>query len=111
MRIGDLQQQHENSLAYDIVDDCHVHMKNDPSFYRSQYFPTMSKCADAHRAGLKVNPMKIIAPMVEKGINSYCKKYNLAKHPDELFTKEIRDSIIDKIFAEEIDEIKKGEYK
>jgi hypothetical protein len=49
--------------------------------------------------------------MVDHGCTSYCKKYNLAKHPDEVFTKEIRDSIIDKIFAEEIDEIKKGEYK
>jgi len=111
MKLGDLQLQHDDSLAYDIVDDCHVHMKNDPSFYRSQYFPTMSKCADTHNSGSKVNPMKFIGPMVEKGINSYCKKYNVVRHPDELFKQDDRKALIDKIYREEMEQIKQGDYK
>ena len=49
--------------------------------------------------------------MVNHGCTSYCKKYNLAKHPDDLYTKEHRDAIIDKLFSEEMEDIKKGEYK
>jgi hypothetical protein len=55
--------------------------------------------------------MKIIAPMVEKGINSYCKKYNVVRHPDELFKQDDRQSLVDKIYQEEMEQIKQGEYK
>ena len=96
---------------FDIVDDTSFYMRNDPEFYRKQYFPTMASIADMHSKGKDIDPRKCLGDMVNHGCTSYCKKYNLAKHPDELFTKEIRDSIIDKIFAEELDEIKKGEYK
>ena len=96
---------------FDIVDDTSFYMRNDPEFYRKEYFPAMASIADMHSKGKDVDPRKCLGDMVDHGCTNYCKKYNLAKHPDELFTKEIRDSIIDKIFAEEIDEIKKGEYK
>lgn len=96
---------------FDIVDDTSFYMRNDPEFYRKQYFPTMASIADMHSKGKDIDPRKCLGDMVNHGCTSYCKKYNLAKHPDEVFSKEIRDSIIDKIFAEEMDEIKKGEYK
>ena len=49
--------------------------------------------------------------MIDKGISSYCKKYNLAKNPEELFPEEEKDALIDKLFPEEMQEIEKGEYK
>ena len=36
----------EEELPFDIVDDAHVHMKNDKEFYRKEYYPTISKVAD-----------------------------------------------------------------
>ena len=48
--------------------------------------------------------------MIENAIGSYCKKYDIARHPDEIFTNDDRQSIIDRVFAEEMEEIKKGEY-
>ena len=48
---------------------------------------------------------------VENGINSYCKKFKIAPVPDEVFTQNDRTSIIDKIFSEEMESIKGGDYK
>jgi hypothetical protein len=96
---------------FDLVDDTSVYMRNDPGFYRKVFYPTVSKLADMHRAGKAIDPRKHMAGMVDKGITSYCKKYNLAKHPEDIFTQEHRDAIIDKLFSEEMDQIKLGEYK
>ena len=96
---------------FDIVDDTSVYMRNDPEFYRKEYFPAMASIADMHNKGQEINPRKCLGDMVNHGCTSYCKKYNLAKHPDDLYTKEHRDAILNKLFSEEMEEIKKGEYK
>lgn len=96
---------------FDIVDDTSFYMRNDPAFYRQQYFPTFSKIADMHRDGKQYNAKEQLSPMIDKGISAYCKKYNLAKNPEELFSEEQKDALIDKLFSEEMQEIEKGEYK
>ena len=73
-------------------------MRNDPAFYRQQYFPTFSKIADMHRDGKQYNAKEQLAPMIDKGISSYCKKYNLAKNPKNFFPEEEKDALIDKLF-------------
>ena len=106
-----LEITEEKDVKFDLVDDTSFYMKNDPSFYRKQYFPTFSKIADKHRSGKAIDPRQELGPMIDKGVSAYCQKYNLAKNPEELFTQEQRDALIDKLFAEEMDEIKKGDYK
>jgi len=100
----------EPKLDYDIVDDAHVHMRNDKNFYRQKYFPTMCKMADLHKSSKSFDPKLIIMPLVNDGVNSYCKKYNMAKMPDEVFKDDHRKALYDKIYSEEIKEIEKGEY-
>ena len=100
----------EQELNYDIVDDAHVHMRNDKDFYRQEYFPTMSKMASLHRGSKSFDPKLVVMPMINRGINSYCKKYNIAKMPDEVFKQDHRNALFDKIYSEEIKEIEKGEY-
>lgn len=94
---------------FDLVDDTSFYMRNDPMFYRKEYFPAMASMADLHKQGKQVD-RTTLEKMVDNGCSAYCQKYNLAKHPDEVFTKEHRDAIIDKLFAEEMDLIKQGEY-
>jgi len=106
MKIYEVTEQ-----KFDLVDDTSFFMKNDPTFYRKQYFPVMTKIADRHRAGKTIDPRKELAPMIEKGCSAYCTKFNMARNPEELYSQEQRDAIIDKLFAEEMEEIKKGEYK
>ena len=47
-------------VGFDLVDDTCMHMRNDPDFYRREYFPTMAKVADMQREGNKDNPQKTI---------------------------------------------------
>ena len=96
---------------YDIVDDVTVFMRNDPMFYRKSLFPAVSKMADLHRAGKSIDKNNCLGEVVEQALNAYCKKFNVAEIPDETFSNSDRQSIIDKLFSEEMEEIKKGEYK
>lgn len=96
---------------FDLIDDTSFFMRNDPEFYRKEYFPAMASMADMHEKGKAIDAKKSLSKLVDHGCTSYCKKYNLAKNPEELFTQEKRDAIIDKLFGEEMEQIKQGEYK
>jgi len=110
VKIVEFNQSPPSDFKFDLVDDAIFYMRNDPSFYRKQYFPTMAKMADIESAGKKVDKSSI-EPMISRGITSYCKKYNLGRHPDDVFTQDHRMNILDRIMQEEYDNIKKGMYK
>jgi hypothetical protein len=110
MKINELTETEDMGFDFDVVDDAIVFMKNDPMFYRKQYYPAMTKIADAHRAGKNVDQRKILSPVVEKGIADYCRKFKLASQPDEVFNQNDREAIIDRIFSEEMEQIDKGDY-
>ena len=99
----------ETKLNFDIVDDAVVFMRNDPQFYRKKYYPTVSNMANRVKGG-KDPDRSVLGTMVDSGMNSYCKKYNLGRGPADLFTSEDRNAIIEKICSEELIEIEKGSY-
>ena len=101
---------HKDQFGYDIVEDAAIYMRNNPMFYRQHYFPTMTKCQDAHREGKKIDMADIIKPMIEKACNAYVKQYKIGRHPEEVFRPEERQSLYNKIYNEEMPRIEKGEY-
>ena len=109
MKINEFAAQPENRLNFDVVDDAVVFMRNDPVFYRKKYFPAMASMADRVRNG-KDFDRSVIGSVVDSGMNSYCKKYKLAKGPSDIFTTEDRDAIIEKICSEELKQIESGDY-
>ena len=109
VKIVEFSNQDETGLSFDVVDDASFFMRNDPVFYRKKYFPTMSSMADRVRNGQDID-RSVIGSMVDSGMNSYCKKFNLAKGPADIFTQEDRQAIIEKLCSEEIEEINKGAY-
>jgi len=109
MKINEFAQQDQNSLSFDIVDDAVVFMRNDPIFYRKKYFPAIASVADEYRNNQNLN-RSVLGNMVDSGINSYCKKYKIAKAPADVFTAEDREAIIEKICSEELKEIENGAY-
>lgn len=111
VKIVEFHNPEDNRFDFDLIDDVSVFMRNDPVFYRKQFFPTISSMADMYRAGKPINKSKCLGAMVETALDSYCKKYDIAKLPDEIFTNHDRTSIIDKVFSEEMAQIKRGEYK
>jgi len=110
VKIVEFHNQVNSNFNFDIVDDASYYMRNDPNFYRKQYFPCMAKLADKHSEGQKVD-RTMIMDMIEQGINGYVKQYNLGRSPEDVFKQPDRDALIDKLFSEEMDQIKRGEYK
>lgn len=111
MRIDEFTNMQDKGLPFDVVEDCMIFMKNDPMFYRKHYFPAISKMADTHRAGSKVDANKFLMPMIEQGCNSYVKKFNIARAVDEIFNNDDRQALLNQIYTEELAEIERGEYK
>jgi hypothetical protein len=103
------QSQEKNNLPFDVADDLIVFMRNDPQFYRKKYFPAMASMADNIRNGKDFDRDRI-GSVIDSGMNTYCKKYNLAKGPADIFTPEDRLSMIERICSEELEEINKGGY-
>lgn len=110
VKIVEFHDPVNSNLNFDIVDDASYYMRNDPSFYRKEYFPCMARMADKHSEGAKVD-RTMIMKMVERGIDNYVKKYNLGRSSEDIFKQPDRDALIDKLFSEEMEQIKRGEYK
>jgi len=110
--INEFSNKDDMKLPFDVVDDAIVFMRNDPQFYRKQYFPAVAKLADLVRAKKKkeINNKSVLGSMVDQGMNTYCKKYNLAKSSADIFTMQDRQAILDKITSEEIKNIEQGDY-
>ena len=104
-------QNSDTQINFDVVDDTIVFMRNDPMFYRKNYFPTMSKMADMHRAGKDIDPEALVGPVVDQAMEGYCKRYKLTRSPSELYTTEDRLNLINRITTEELEEIAQGGYK
>ena len=110
MRIDEFTAKIDTKLPFDLADDVVVFMRNDPVFYRKHYFPAISNLADRFRDKKEINDTSIIGSMVDKGMNTYCKKYKLGRKPADIFTADDRHTLINKITSEELEEIKKGSY-
>jgi len=111
MRIVEFTEKDNTDLPFNVVEDTIVFMRNDPHFYRRHYYPTMCKMGDQVRAGSKINPTTILGPMIEMGCNKYNKKYNLGRSSEEIFNDDSRKELMQRIYSEELEAIKKGEYK
>jgi hypothetical protein len=110
MKINEFTQHDDMKLPFDVVDDTIVFMRNDPQFYRKHYFPAVAKLADIFRAKKEINDKSVLGSMVDQGMQTYCKKYNLARRPADIFSLEDRQAILDKITSEEIKNIEQGDY-
>jgi hypothetical protein len=110
MRIDEFANRDDFKLPFDIVDDLHVYMRNDPMFYRKNYFPAMTRIADLTKNNKKVDPHKEFTPMIDSAIQSYCKKFDLGRDPSDIFSEDDRKALVSKIYSEEIESIRRGDY-
>lgn len=97
--------------SFDVVDDVHVFMMNDPMFYRKEYYPTMCKIADKFDKTQGKGLGKLLMPMIDRGCGAYCKKFNLSSDPSKLIGLDDRKQIAKKIASEEIPRMREGDYK
>ena len=98
------------NVPYNIADDLHVYMKNDPIFYRRNVFPVLSKLSDLHKANKKYDVRQSFMPLVDKAATSYCEKFKIPYPVDKIITQEDKDEIIERMCEEELPLIQKGDY-
>lgn len=96
-------------MPFDVIDDVAIYMRNDPMIYRKSFFPAITKMQGLHKKGSTIDPDKCLGEVVDGAMESYCEKFNLGS-PKNVFKKGDRESIINKLFAEEMTQIKNGEY-
>ena len=109
MRMEDLEKINSD-LPFDIVDDMAIYMRNDPQFYRKTFFPAVMKMKSCHDKGTKYNPTKSLLPIIEKAAVDYCKKFKIERRPTDLIDDSEKKDLIQKLYAEEMTNIKKGKY-
>jgi len=96
--------------SYDVPSDLLCHMRDDTAFYRQMYYPTMAKCQECYNSGDKNKSIEIILPMINKGVDHYAKKYDLPQNTNDLITMDERKALAEKIYEEEVNAFKEGEY-
>lgn len=111
MKINEFFKGDDKKVPFNVVDDLTIFMRNDPMFYRKHYFPMMAKISDMHDRGKSVDPIVLMKPVVDQGVNTYCKKFNLGSKPDKLFSEQDRKEVIQKVYSEEMPYVKKGTYR
>lgn len=113
MRIDELGNNNNSNLRldFDNVEDLCIFIRNNPMFYRKQFFPCMANISDKLDAGKKCDPVKDIGPCVDNACDAYCDTYDLPHDPKTLFPVDDRRAAIEKLYAEEMPNVKKGMYK
>jgi hypothetical protein len=108
MRIDEFAQPTDDSLPYDVVDDVKAYMINDKDFYRRSLYPAMCKVQDQMKSG-KMSPLTL-APVIDKACEGYCSKFNIPKDPKSLLDKSEKVELINRIIADERENLEKGDF-
>lgn len=93
----------------DLLDDLHFFMNNDPTFYRKVFYPALSTLKKHIKTGTRCNN-NLFRPCIDQAVNIYCKKFNIPGSETSVFTNVDRDTLAKKIFAQEVQRIKQGDY-
>lgn len=99
MKVFEIFGQEENKkLDFDLHDDLMFFMDNDPQFYRTKYFPFLSKFKEYTKSGKTVTP-KAFRKIVIRAYEDYQKKFNVKELNSTLSEDEV-DAIAEKLHAQ-----------
>lgn len=104
-------QNETDDLPFNVVEDVAIFMRNDPSFYRKYYYPSILALKDRMSQKQKVNPHKLFFGLVKRATHGYCKKFNVGKRPEELLDDQETKDLIEKIYEDELKNIRDGAYE
>lgn len=98
----------KNELGYDLKDDLICFMRNDPQFYRKDYFPVINKFVEYIKDGKNVQS-RAFESLVVKAYEQYQKKFPVEGLEPSL-KKEMCEEICNEIHTSECEFIKQGLY-
>jgi hypothetical protein len=93
-------------LPFDIAEDLMIYMRNDPIFYRRNFFPVSDHIRECSKNPKKIN-RAMIEKMVMRGFKEYCNKYKVQHKPEDIFTSDEKNSIIANIIRDELEDARK----
>ena len=87
---------------YDVPSDLLIFMRNDPTFYRKNFFPAIDKYKEDTK---DTSP---IENMIKRGLGSYCQKFQIETPQDELMGEGDIQDLVRQIIADEMEELSEG---
>ena len=97
-------------LPFDLAEDLYVFMKNDPKFYRKNYFPVLANCSDCAKNKKSFDFQEKMMPVIDSAFRAYADQYDLPRRARNLFTDEVKHSVCSMAASEEMETIRQGGY-
>lgn len=95
------QDSEKARFDFDVADDVHQYMINDPIFYRREYFPTVSNMCSKHKKGQQLDPGAELKTIILNACKQYVETFGINADPDTLLDEKEMQSIAEKIFNTE----------
>jgi hypothetical protein len=111
MLINEMLEQQDYKkpeLGYDLKEDLICFMRNDPDFYRKEYFPVMHKFKNYVQAGKRINPMAFEG-LVNKAYECYQNMFPVEGLESKL-SNEMCEDLCKELHKSETDYVNAGHY-
>ena len=95
------QESEKPRFDFDVPDDVHQYMVNDPMFYRRTYYPAVNSMCKRHAKGKKVDPAKELRPIILNACANYVEQFKINADPNTLLDQDEISDIATKIFNTE----------
>jgi len=89
-------------LDYDVPSDLLIFMRNDPMFYRKNFFPAIEEYKE------NTKDKTCLEKMVTKGLGEYVKKFEIPHDPKTIFGKGDMKKLVAEIIADEMEDQERG---
>jgi hypothetical protein len=99
----------ERKLDFDLSDDLVFYMRSDPEFYRTKYFPLVSKFSSICNKNSAPGPV-FFQDIVTDAYSKYKEKFQLKELEDKLSVDMLKE-ICTKIHKEEFEDFKKEQER
>ena len=87
---------------YDVPSDLLIFMRNDPMFYRKNFFPAIDKYKE------NTKDTSPIENMIKVGLGQYCDKFNIENPKEEMMGDGDIQDLVRTIIADEMEELDEG---
>ena len=98
----DIPQEIIPKPDYDVPSDLLIFMRNDPMFYRKNFFPAIDKYKE------NTKDTSPIENMIKVGLGQYCNKFKIENPQEEMMGDGDIQELVRTIIADEMEELEEG---
>ena len=98
----DIPQEILPKPDYDVPSDLLIFMRNDPMFYRKNFFPAVEEYKE------NTKDTAPLENMVKRGLGEYCNKFKIENPKEELMGEGDIIDLVRTIIADEMEELEEG---